>query len=296
VALLVIVGLLWRSSARLREHFQERHYRPLLDLTGVDRGHIGDRPLSWWAVRRVMEYSGRVNLWLAGGFGILYAAYTIAGPYWPSWLGRVVFVVFDRMGGIPMLTTALVVLAAVPAAFQYGLWDSNTQDRCRRLELLLLTELEAEDYWSAAASAAWRRGRGYFGVAIILWLAGAWAGRLSWHQLALACSAGVILWCGYFVLGFRAFSRGHHSNGLGTFLTLGVPLFLYAFLQAGWLPLASLLPPGSVYLAAWQTPAWYWSIGPLLVGVGTLALARHSLERCDAELHRWYEAHHGTKI
>ena len=77
VALLLIVGLLWRSSARLREHFQERHYRPLLDLTGVDRGHIGDRPLSWWAVRRVMEYSGRVNLWLAGGFGILYAAYTI---------------------------------------------------------------------------------------------------------------------------------------------------------------------------------------------------------------------------
>ena len=64
------------------------------------------------------------------------------------------------MGGIPVLATALVVLAAVPAAFQYGLWDSNTPDRCRRLELLLLTGLTARDYWEAAAAAAWRRGAG----------------------------------------------------------------------------------------------------------------------------------------
>ena len=38
-----------------------------------------------------MEYSGRVNIWLAGGFGLLYAAYLLAGDHWPPWMGRVVF-------------------------------------------------------------------------------------------------------------------------------------------------------------------------------------------------------------
>ena len=109
-----------------------------------------ERPLTWWAVRRVTKYSGRVNLWLAGGFGILYALYTIAGPNWPSWLGRRIFMIFDDAGGVAMWAAALVVLAAVPAAFQYGLWDSNTLDRCRRLELLLLSRLDGRDYWQAA--------------------------------------------------------------------------------------------------------------------------------------------------
>ena len=129
---------------------------------------MGDRPLSWWAVRRVSEYSGRVNLWLAGGFGVLYALYTVAGPLWPNWTGRRVFMIFDETGGVPVWATALVVLAAVPAAFQYGLWDSNLQERCRRLEVLLVTRLSAFDYWHAAAAAAWRRGRGYFAVALLL--------------------------------------------------------------------------------------------------------------------------------
>ena len=61
------------------------------------------------------------------------------------------------------------MLAAVPAAFQYGLWDSTDQDRCRRLELLLLTDLSGDDYCHAALAAAWRRGRGYFVVAVVLW-------------------------------------------------------------------------------------------------------------------------------
>lgn len=296
LALIVIVLLLGRSASRLREHFQERHYRPLTDLTGVERGDIGNRPLSWWAVRRVMEYSGRANLWLAGGFGVLYAAYTMAGPHWPSWLGKIVFVMFGKMGGIPVLTTAMVVLAAVPAAFQYGLWDSNTQDRCRRLELLLLTDLDAEDYWNAAAAAAWRRGRGYFFVALMLWFAGTWAGQFQPVQLAMAVSAGVILWGFYFVLGFRAFSRGLHSNGLGTFLTMAIPMFLYAFVQLQWLPLAALLPPGSVYLATSQPPIWWWLVGPTALGLATLMLARAGLAQCDDELHQWYEQHHGKKI
>ena len=128
-------------------------------------------------MKRVTRYSGRINLWLAGGFGLLYALYTAAGPNWPAWMGQRVFQIFDRMGGVPGLATGLVVLAAVPAAFQYGLWDSNAHDRCRRLELLLLSRLEARDYWNAAAAAAWKRGRGYFGVALLLWASAVVAGQ-----------------------------------------------------------------------------------------------------------------------
>ena len=142
-----------RASGRLMGHFHERHYQPAVDRSASVRARVGDRPLAWWAVRRVAQYSGRINLWLAGGFGVLYALYVVAGPRWPDWLGRGVFVLCDEAGGVAALTTGLVLLAAVPAAFQYGLWDSNAQDRCRRLELLLLTDLEARDYWHAAAAA-----------------------------------------------------------------------------------------------------------------------------------------------
>ena len=144
---------------RLKGHFHDRHYRPMTDTRLAQTERIGERPLSWWAVRRVMEYSGRVNIWLAGGFGVVYAAYLVAGDHWPAWMGRMVFEIFEKMGGAPALVTGLVVLAAVPAAFQYGLWDSTVQDRCRRLELLLLTDLNGGDYWHASLAAAWRRGR-----------------------------------------------------------------------------------------------------------------------------------------
>jgi len=52
--------------------------------SGIEVGPpVGDRPLAWWAVKRVSEYSGRINLWLAGGFCVLYAAYLIAESRWP---------------------------------------------------------------------------------------------------------------------------------------------------------------------------------------------------------------------
>src|SRR5262249_53931384 len=201
----VALLLLTRSAFRLAGHFHDRHYRPILDGGAMKRPPVGDRPLSWWAVKRVSEYSGRINLWLAGGFGLLYSAYTVAGDDWPSWMGRAVFAIFDRAGGIPMLATALILLAAVPAAFQYGLWDSSVPERCRRLELLLLTRLDARDYWHAAATAAWRRGRGYFAVALVLLAAAVVAEQVTLGQALVGLSSGVILWCLYFALGFRAF-------------------------------------------------------------------------------------------
>jgi hypothetical protein len=127
--------LLLRASCRLAGHFHDRHYCPLVEERGRSRKPVSEQPLSWWAVKRVSEYSGGINLWLAGGFGALYAFYIAAGEHWPAWMGRAVFEVFDRAGGVPIVATALMLLAAVPAAFQYGLWDASVQDRCRRLEL-----------------------------------------------------------------------------------------------------------------------------------------------------------------
>lgn len=288
------VLLLLRAAFRLKGHFQDRHYRPALDVRKQKRSAVGDHPLSWWAVKRVTEYSGRINLWLAGGFAVLYAAYTLAGPAWPNWLGRQVFLVFDRAGGIPVLATVLILLAAVPAAFQYGLWDSNAQDRCRRLELLLLTGLQTTDYWRAAAAAAWTRGRGYFFVAGLLWLAGLLSGQLLAAQVLVALASGVILWGLYFTLGFRAFSRGLQANTLGMVLTIGLPLMVFLLYRADWPILAGLLPPGTVYQPANGNPRT-WAAGPVLGGGLALILARISLNKGDRELRCWYDQHHGRQ-
>jgi hypothetical protein len=295
-ALGAAVLLAARGAGRLQGHFQERHYRPALGRRERRRPPLGNRPLAWWAVKRVSEYKGRINIYLAGGFGVLYALYTVAGPHWPAWLGRQVFQMADGAGGVPALATALVVLAAVPAAFQYGLWDSSTQDRCRRLELLLLTHLDGRDYWEAAGAAAWRRGRAYFGIAVLLWLAAVLAGQVSPWQAAGALAAAVLLWALYFALGFRAFARGVQANRLGTLLTLGLPLAAVALYRGGWPGLGVLLPPGCVYGAGSQGSSLSLVAGAALAAGLTLVVARRTLTDCDRHLRRWYEDHHGQKV
>lgn len=292
-ALAMIV--LGRAAWRLHGHFHDEHYRPIAHQDRSRRAPVGDAPLSWWAVKRVTRYAGRINVWLAGGFGLVYAAYTIAGPHWPSWMGRSAFEIFDRMGGLPMLATALVILAGVPAAFQYGLWDSSAQDRSRRLELLLLTELDGTAFWQAASAAAWRRGRGYFLLAIALWLAAAFAERIAWQQAGAGIAAGVILWGFYFTLGFRAFAGGRQANRMGLVLTVFVPLATVLISQSNWPLLAVLLPPGSVYFGSTGDASAAWLIGPLTLAAFTLWLARRSLEHCESDLRCWYEQNHGLR-
>lgn len=288
--------LLLRGAGRLQRHFHELHYQPALIRSRRARPAVGDRPLTWWAVKRVTRYSGRINLWLAGGFGLLYALYTAAGPNWPPWLGQRVFQIFDQMGGIPGVTTGLVLLAATPAAFQYGLWDSNVPDRCRRLELLLLSHLEGRDYWDAAAAAAWKRGRGYFVTALLLWGAAVFAGQVSLAQAALAVAAGVLLWALYFVLGFRGFARGRQTNGLGVLLTLGLPLAAFVLHRLGQPALAALLPPGLVYSAVTTPPSAAWLVAPVLIAGLALVIGRRALVRCDRDLRDWYDRCHGQKV
>ncbi len=296
LALIGVGLLLWRGSVRLQPHFHERHYEPVRDVRGKKRAPVGDQPLAWWAVKRVTEYSGRINLYLAGGFCSLYALYIVMGESWPNWLGRIVFLMCDHAGGVGAILAALVLLAAVPAAFQYGLWDSSEQDRCRRLELLLLSDLQPHDYWDAAAAAAWRRGRGYFFVALMLWAAALLGGRLAFAQVVLAVSVGVLLWGLYFALGFQAFARGAQANGLGTILTVGLPMGAIALTELGWPIAGAWLPPGMVYRAGAGSVPLTWLVGPIFTAGLALMVARRSLTECDARLRQWYDQHHGSKV
>ena len=306
VGLLGLLGV--RAAFRLRGHFHDRHYGG-----GIQKGKgkrqngrphftfslfpftFHDSPLSWWAVRRVMDYSGRSNLYLAGGFSLLYAAYIVAGDQWPAWMGRLVFQIFEAWGGAAVVAAAMCVMAAVPAAFQFGLWDPTVGDRCKRLELLLLTDLDGGDYWRASLAAAWRRGRGYLAVAAILWLALAVAGRAAWYDVVAAALGGAGLWLFSFAVGFRTFSTGHQSSGIASLLTLGLPMLLFALLRAGFDALAALVPTAACYLPLRGGLTGGWVAGFGLMLATALYLSRRGLARCEPELRAWYDANQGRK-
>jgi hypothetical protein len=283
--------LSFRAAWRLKPHFDELHYQSRSEA-GRLAENIGSRPLAWWAVRRVTRYSGRANLWLASVFGIVYACFLVAGNHWPPWLGRGVFVVFEEMGGYGVIATALVMLATVPAIFQYGLWSHDARDRCRWLELLMLTSLDARDYWNAAARAAWRRGRGYLAVAVLLLASACLAGQITIPQLCAALGSAAMVWALYFSLGFRAFSKGIHANALGIAATLLVPALVVVLASAGWRTAASCLPPGMFYASFQWTGQRSWLLALIATALVTFQLAHIGLRRCDVDLRAWYARYH----
>jgi hypothetical protein len=225
----------------------------------------------------------------------LYAAFLVAGDHWPAWMGRLVFLLFEGWGGAPVVAAAMCVMAAVPAAFQYGLWDPTVPDRCKRLELLLLTELTGRDYWHASLAAAWRRGRGYFLIAVVLWLALALSGRVTWYQAVAAAAGGAALWWFSFAVGFRAFSTGRQAGGVASLLTLGLPLLLFALLRAGWGMLAAFVPTAACYLPLRDGLTWTWAAGFAVTAATAAGLTRRGLARCEPELRAWYDANQGRK-
>jgi hypothetical protein len=297
LGLLCCAIFLARAMSRLKGHFHERHYSPVTDPTGKNRGRIGFRPLAWWAARRVMEYSGRANIYVAGGFSSIYALYILFENQWPPYLGTSVFVIIEvAMGGLPGIATGLVLLAAVPAAFQYGLWDSSLQERARRMELLLLSELDAMDYLLAAWAAAWRRGRGYVFAVLFLWLAGVISGRLDAEMLVCTLTASGVLWLCYFTMGFWAFARGVQANTLGSLLTLGLPAVAATIALGMRHPEGMVVvPPGFVYAAMTRGFSWAWLAAVVSYGIAGLLLLRWTLRHADAFLRQWYDLNHGKK-
>ena len=173
----------------------------------------------------------------------------IAGDAWPPWMGKIVFQIFEQWGGAPAAATAMVVMAAVPASFQYGLWDSSVPERCKRLELLLLTELNGFDYWHASLNAAWRRGRGYLVSAFLFWAALGISGRCEWSAIIASMAGGLLLWSLSFAVGFRAFASGTQTSGLATMMTLGLPLILIATFRINQ-PVVGQLPPNRIAVHA----------------------------------------------
>ena len=303
-----IHAIAWtRAAFRLKGHFHDRHYtsrssnaEPIGDraidfATPLFPVSFRERPLSWWAVKRVMEYSGRVNVYLAGGFSIVYSAYLIAGEHWPSWMGKLVFELFERSGGAPTIATALCVLAVVPAVFQFGLWDSTVQNRCQRLELLLLTGFRPADYWHASFVSALKRGRAYLVISCWLWMALTIAGRIEWYQLLASVAGACALWFFGFAVGFRSFSSGHQTSGLASLFTLGQPMAVFACYHFGWNALAALIPLGLCHAPMASGWTWTWGAGLILLVGSSIWLTRTGLKKCDAELRSWYDAHQGQK-
>jgi hypothetical protein len=212
-------------------------------------------------------------------------------------MGRLVFQLFETWGGAPAIATALVVMAAVPAVFQYGLWDPTVQDRCRRLELLLLTELDGGDYWHASLAAAWKRGKGYLFAAGVLWLALGLSERNTWAEVLAAAIGGATLWGFSFAVGFRAFATGNQSSGLATLLTIGLPLVLFGLVRADLTDVAAFVPTGLCYLPLREGSGltWPWAAGLVLTGSATAAFTRVGLARCEADLRVWLDRNHGRK-
>jgi hypothetical protein len=206
-----------------------------------------------------------------------------------------VFGIFEQWGGAATVATALAVLSAVPAVFQFGLWDANTQDRAKRLELLLLTDLSVEDYRAAALAAAWKRGRGYLGFSCLLWLALAYSGRCGWADTIAVICGGAILWMFSFAFGFRCFTRGNHNNGSASLLTLGSPLVLFLLVKMDWRLPAQFLPTAMVDQPVRFGVSVHSFLAITLWLVVTVWLWVQGSRLGDRELRQWYDANSGRK-
>jgi hypothetical protein len=129
-----------------------------------------------------------------------------------------------------------------------------------------------------------------------LWFAGAWSGRFTVAQVLTAAAASVVLWAVYFVLGFRAFAAGRQANGLGSLLTIGVPLLTFALVRAGWPGLAAWTPPGMVYVALAGGAPVAACVAAFALGTAALAVAGPLRSHCVAGLRSWYDRYHGLKL
>lgn len=306
-AALVAVSLLCfaRLVVRLRKHYQEEnYYRPGERRKGSQR--IGVNPLSWWTRRRVSQFRGNVNLYLTWTTLGLYGCWMIFESQWPSWLAMNQLQLIRMLGGEALLLVAALQLAVVPMAFLNGLWDSNSQQRVRRLELLLITPLAGREFLLASAVAAWTRGKGYIFGALGILLAALIAGRIFWYEAVgiLVLGFGYLLLC--FAVAFRNFARVESDQSVtvrGLVWSIGMPLLTFALFRLGNDAIAAATPLGSVFIVALPTAeraTWIdysmttvWTIAGVVIVSCLIAswwLLRSALHNFEREIHTWFEA------
>ena len=114
-------------------------------------------------------------------------------------------------------------------------------ERCRKLELLLLTRVTGTDFWRHGGGS--QAGKGYFTQPCCS------ARRLAHPAGASMFGAlAAASFCGCFISGFRR-SRAKQWREPWLLLTIGLPVLAYApYKQAG-PTLTALVPPGSRYMA-----------------------------------------------
>jgi len=306
-AVLVLVGLLCfvRLVVRLRAHYEEENYIRPADHRRSVRA-IGQNPLAWWTWRRVSQFRGHINLYLTWTTLVLYAAWMLLEDRWPPWLAMSQLQMIHRLGGEAMLSVAALQLAVVPMAFLNGLWDSNSQQRVQRLELLLITPLGGRQFLQASAVAAWTRGKGYALGAIVIWSASVIAGRIHWFEAAAILLLGscYLLLC--FAVAFRNFARVESDQSVtvrGLVWSIGMPLLTFALFQMGSHTLAAATPLGSIFVlslpaaerASWVScsmPTIWFIASTVSVAclISSLLLLKSAVRNFDQEIHHWFEA------
>lgn len=308
VLLLLTLSLacLCRLVRRLRPHQYEENYERQFDGRAY-RQSVGNRPLSWWTARRVSRFKGNINLYLAWATIGLYSSWLVLADRWPPWLATQLLWTIESYGGGALLAAAAVQLAVVPTAFLNGLWDSNEQQRARRLELLLVTPLAAHHYLAASVTAAWGRGRGYVLALLVLWAAALQSGRIdATTMITLLAVAGIYFLLSFAVM-FRFFARTDGDNDVtirGIFWSIGLPLLTVALYQSGAWAMFAASPLGAVYLLTLPETARHELLGASLTTLTQVTwaaqafyltlsavLLRRALSCFDRDIRDWFAGH-----
>lgn len=302
---LVAAALTWRLAYRLRDHYVEENYGPRFRKKEYRRP-VGDHPLSWWTIRRVSRFRGRINIYLAYVTIGLFTAWMLYGEVWPPWLAYETLYMFETLGGQAMLGAFALQYALVATAFLPGLWDSTPQQRASRFELLLVSPCEPSEYLLAGAAAGWTRGKWYLGAMTIVWTGAVFAGRIGWGAWFCLHAVAAVYCLAYFALAFRNFTRLTTERDVGLWglgMSVGFPCLTVALF---WLKLpiaAACTPLGAAYLLALpvavaeRQTGLFWpllwgliTLTQILWAVGGINLLEHTLARCDRDLRAWYAA------
>lgn len=305
--LLGLCGLgAWRLQQRLRAHYLEENYGNQYRKKEYVKP-IRDNPLAWWTHRRVSRFRGQINVYLGWATIGLFSAWMIFHASWPTWLGPMLMLAFHIFGGQAMLGVFALQFGLVATAFLSGLWDSNPQQRVGRLELLLVSPLEAQQFLEGSIAASWTRGKQFLAMAVFVWTMAVLADRIAWWNLALLLPCAAIYVFAYFALAFRNFTfvkSDRASASWGMAMSLGSPFLTMACFMSGFGKLGAVTPLGGIFLLA--LPAnlierltgwpWYQALAIILVAFAAyfvlgVWLLRTTLASFDHEIRAWFAYH-----